>query len=249
MAVEILRSRLARFVRGTGAHAQARHAAAPPVLAERSGRCGGAVFSRGAAPAGAFAAPRPRSAMYRSGLGFREARRLACYREAMRQLTCTGPRRIEWRDVPEPRIEGDGEALVRPLAVARCEIDPFLISGLIPSRGPFALGHESVAEVVELARDVRGLEIGQHVVVAFQVSCGQCLACTAGHSGNCDRYPVLSDYGMRPLSGVEYGGMLSDLLRVPHAESAILVPPTSMPRSTGMLSLPGQVHRARARAG
>ena len=155
----------------------------------------------------------------------------------MRQLTCTGPRRIDWRDVPEPRIEGDGEALVRPLAVARCEIDPFLISGLIPSRGPFALGHESVAEVVELARDVRGLEIGQHVVVAFQVSCGQCLACTAGHSGNCDRYPVLSDYGMRPLSGVEYGGMLSDLLRVPHAEAMLRVVPDGMsPRSLASVS-------------
>ena len=141
----------------------------------------------------------------------------------MRQLTCTGPNTIEWRDVPEPRLQGDGEALVRPLAVARCDIDLFLTSGLFPLRGPFALGHECVAEIVELGDAVRGLEVGQRAVVAFQVSCGTCSTCVAGHTANCARYPVLSDYGMQPLSGTEYGGMLSDLVRVPHA-NAMLVP-------------------------
>jgi alcohol dehydrogenase len=34
---------------------------------------------------------------------------------------------------------------------------------------------------------------------------------------------VLSDFGMQPLSGVEYGGMLADLVRVPHAD-AMLTP-------------------------
>jgi len=139
----------------------------------------------------------------------------------MRQLTCTGASSIEWREVPTPRIEGAGEAVVRPLAVARCEIDPFLTSGLLPAEEPFALGHECVAEIVELGGGVRGLEVGQRVVVSFQLSCGRCGSCGAGHSGLCDAYPVLSDYGMRPLSGIEYGGMLSDALRVPHAESML----------------------------
>ena len=90
----------------------------------------------------------------------------------MRQLTCTGPGKVEWRDVPEPRLEGDGEALVRPLAVARCDIDLLPHLRPLPVREPFALGHECVAEIVALGRRVRGLEIGQRVVVAFQVSCG-----------------------------------------------------------------------------
>src|SRR5262245_19670776 len=141
----------------------------------------------------------------------------------MRQLTCAGPGRVDWTDVPEPQLRGDDEALVRPLAVARCDIDLFLTSGLFPSRGPFALGHECVAEIVALGDAVRGLEVGQRAVVAFQVSCGGCSSCIAGHTANCDRYPVLSDYGMQPLSGTEYGGMLSDLARVPHA-TAMLAP-------------------------
>ena len=141
----------------------------------------------------------------------------------MKQLTCTAPGAVEWQDVPEPRLQGEAEALVRPLAVARCDIDLFLTAGVFPPRGPFALGHECVAEIVALGDAVRGLEVGQRVVVAFQVSCGACRSCGAGHTANCDRYPVLSDYGMQPLSGVEYGGMLSDVVRVPHAK-AMLVP-------------------------
>ena len=141
----------------------------------------------------------------------------------MRQLTCTAPGTVEWQEVPEPRLQGDAEALVRPLAVARCDIDLFLTAGFFPPRGPFALGHECVAEIVALGDAVRGLEVGQRVVVAFQVSCGACRSCRAGHTANCDKYPVLSDYGMQPLSGTEYGGMLSDVLRVPHAQ-AMLAP-------------------------
>ncbi len=128
---------------------------------------------------------------------------------------------MEWREVPEPRLEGGGDALVRPLAVARCEIDPFLVRGLFPAKGPFALGHEAIAEIVAIDDGVRRLAVGQRVVVSFQVSCGRCAACGEGHTAICDRYPTLSDYGMQPLSGVEYGGMLSDLVRVPHAEAML----------------------------
>src|SRR5262245_8993455 len=146
----------------------------------------------------------------------------------MQQLTCLGPNKLEWHEVPEPRIAGDGEALVRPLAVARCDIDRFLASGLFPLRGPFALGHECVGEVIALGDAVRGLAIGQRVVVSFQVSCGRCPTCERGLTALCERLPTLSDYGMQPLSGVEYGGMLSDLIRVPHAEAMLQPIPTSL---------------------
>ena len=146
----------------------------------------------------------------------------------MRQLTCVGPQAVEWREVPEPRLAGDGEALVRPLAVARCDIDPFLVSGFLPQGEPFALGHEAVVEIAGLGDAVRGLAVGQRAVVSFQLSCGSCASCGAGHTASCDRYPVLSDYGMRPLSGVEYGGMLSDLVRVPHAEAMLRPVPAGL---------------------
>ncbi len=143
----------------------------------------------------------------------------------MQQLTCVGPGEIEWREVQEPGLEHDGDAILRPLAVARCEIDPLLIAGARRESDPFALGHECVAEIVALGDGVRGFEVGQRVVPSFQVSCGVCSTCRVGHTANCAEYPVLSDYGMRPLSGVEYGGMLSDRLRVPHAERMLAPAP------------------------
>jgi alcohol dehydrogenase len=154
----------------------------------------------------------------------------------MRQLTCVDAGKLEWQDVPPPRIAGPGEALIRPLAVARCDIDRFLTSGLFPSRGPFAVGHECVGEIVELSDDVRGLATGQRVVPSFQVSCGRCGRCTAGLTALCERLPILSDYGMQPLSGVEYGGMLSDLLRVPYAEAMLRPIPALDPAALASVS-------------
>lgn len=146
----------------------------------------------------------------------------------MRQLTCTAPDTIEWRDVPEPRIQSDVQALIRPLAVARCDIDLFLTAGHFPASEPFALGHECVGEIIALGDSVRGLAIGQRVVVAFQASCGTCRSCGVGHTANCDQDPALSDYGMRPLSGVEYGGMLADVTHVPYAEAMLMPVPTHL---------------------
>src|SRR5437879_9935866 len=119
----------------------------------------------------------------------------------MRQLTCTAPHQIAWRDVPEPRLEGDTEALVRPLAVARCDIDLFLTSGFVPLRGPFALGHEAVAEVVDIGDSVTGVTRGQSVAVSFEVSCGDSRACQGGHAANGDRDAVLLAYGLQQYAG------------------------------------------------
>jgi threonine dehydrogenase-like Zn-dependent dehydrogenase len=120
---------------------------------------------------------------------------------------------------------------VRPLAVARCDIDLFLAHGLFPAKEPFAIGHECVAEIVALGDAVRGLEVGQRVSVAFQLSCGECANCRAGRSAICERYPLLSDYGMQPLSGVEYGAMLSDLVSVPFANAMLAKVPGANPVS------------------
>src|SRR3954466_11608748 len=67
----------------------------------------------------------------------------------MRQLEVIGARSAQWREAPDPRVEGDGEALVRPLAVAMCDLDAGFLSGVVPVGEPFPLGHECVGEVVD----------------------------------------------------------------------------------------------------
>ena len=119
--------------------------------------------------------------------------RPAAVAATMRQLTCTAPGQLEWRDVAVPQLEGRGEALIRPLAVARCEIDPALIQAGPASPDGFAVGHEAVAEVVQVGADVSRVAAGQLVFPSFQLCCGQCRACASGRTANCAAYPVLSD--------------------------------------------------------
>lgn len=141
----------------------------------------------------------------------------------MRQLTCTGPSRLEWQDVSEPVLPGPKGALLRPVAVARCDLDPLLVAVGPTTPDGFAVGHEAISEVITVGADVTSVKPGDIVACAFQVSCGRCGTCRRGHTALCDEYPILSDYGMQTLSGVEYGGMLADIVPVAHA-NAMLVP-------------------------
>src|SRR5256885_5566840 len=98
----------------------------------------------------------------------------------MRSLPLPEERAVEWRDVPEPRLQGPAEAIVRPLAVALCDLDRPIITGQAPVPPPVALGHECIAEVVEVGDDVSAVAPGERVVVPFQISCGRCERCRSG---------------------------------------------------------------------
>jgi threonine dehydrogenase-like Zn-dependent dehydrogenase len=152
----------------------------------------------------------------------------------MRQLTFTGPRALEWRDVPEPQIDSDRSALVRPRAVATCDLDALIILGASPFEPPFAIGHECVAEVVEVGDRVETLQPHDLVCVPFQISCGECRACARGCSGNCESVGFMSTYGFGPAVA-QYGGFLSDLVHVPYADH-MLVPLPAGARASALAS-------------
>ena len=140
----------------------------------------------------------------------------------MQQLTMTKDRAVEWWDVPAPALQDDGQAIVRPLAVALCDMDQPTLRGETPVTGPVALGHEFAAEVVDVGDAVTAVSPGDRVVVPFQISCGTCDRCRAGQTGSCRSVPPLSMYGFGAFGG-DWGGALSDLVRVPYAD-AMLVP-------------------------
>ncbi len=140
----------------------------------------------------------------------------------MQQLVFAGPRSLQWREAPEPRLSSDEAALVRPIAVATCDLDSLIVSGSSPFQAPFALGHECVAEVIDAGDGAGSLAAGQLVSVPFQISCGGCDACLAGRTSNCAEVPFMSTYGFGPAVD-RWGGFLSDLVEVPFAEH-MLVP-------------------------
>ena len=145
----------------------------------------------------------------------------------MQQLTYTSPGVLEWRETPAPTLSSDGAALVRPLAVATCDLDALIVTGESPFAPPFAIGHECVAEVIEIGDAVGSLEPGQRVSVPFQISCGECDACRAGRTSNCASVPFMSTYGFGPA--VErWGGFLADSVCVPYAEQMLVPVPDAL---------------------
>ena len=144
----------------------------------------------------------------------------------MHELTFTGKDSVEWRAADDPKLEGDGEAIVRPLAVATCDLDAAVIAGRVPIPPPFPIGHECIAEVTEVGDSVGGVKPGDLVSVAFQISCGECARCKAGQTGSCERTPRLAMYGL-PL-GEDWGGFLADATRVPYADAMLVKLPAGV---------------------
>jgi alcohol dehydrogenase len=143
----------------------------------------------------------------------------------MRQLTFTAPGELRWDEVADPVLSGKGDALVRPIAVATCDLDAALMAGVAPLPGPFAFGHEFVAEIVEAADDVATVRPGDRVIVPFQLSCGECERCRRGLTGSCETAGAGAAYGMAPIARREWGGALSDLVHVPFADAMVVALP------------------------
>lgn len=145
----------------------------------------------------------------------------------MKVLTLTEERKVQWREALDPTLEGPGEALVRPLAVALCDLDQPIIRGETPVPPPIAIGHEGIAKVIEVGEGVVSVKAGDTVVVPFQISCGKCDRCAAGLTGDCREVPPGSMYGFGAF-GSNWGGLVSDLVRVPFADAMLVALPDSV---------------------
>ncbi|MGV9383913.1 zinc-dependent alcohol dehydrogenase [Nonomuraea sp. NPDC003707] len=176
---------------------------------------------------------------------------------SVRELVFLRSGRLAWRERATPRPAEPGDAVVRPFLAGRCDgdtlpihrpvsralqagmalglVDPIVASicGKIPFQGPFPIGHECVAEVVAVGPGVRRIRIGQTVVVPWAVSCGTCPRCLAGLTSKCATTTrgtrgTLAAYGFGPASG-PWGGMVTDRIRVPHADHMLVPVPDGVP--------------------
>lgn len=144
----------------------------------------------------------------------------------MKQLVFAEPGKLEWQDAPDPQ-PGPGQAVVRPVAVSRCDLDIAMAFGIFP--GPFPVGHEIAAEVVEIGTGVRRIKSGQRVAVPFQVSCGTCGQCSERHYAACEPNQARAGaaFGFGEAGG-GHGGGVADLLLVPAADHLLLPAPESI---------------------
>jgi threonine dehydrogenase-like Zn-dependent dehydrogenase len=141
----------------------------------------------------------------------------------MQRLILEGTAAVRWEEADAPGLADPAGAIVRPVAVATCDLDVAVLTGRYPLPGPYPFGHEAIAEVTEVGSSVTTVAPGDLVIVPFQISCGSCGPCRRGRTGNCAAHPRMSTYGLGSMGGLQWGGLLADLASVPHAD-AMLVP-------------------------
>jgi threonine dehydrogenase-like Zn-dependent dehydrogenase len=153
----------------------------------------------------------------------------------MKALTWQGKRKIEYSDVPDPRIEEPGDIIIKVTSTAICGSDLHLYEVM----GPFMhagdiVGHEPMGIVQEVGSAVSRVKIGDRVVVPFNISCGHCWMCEHGLQSQCETTQVHSQnkgaalFGYSELYGQVPGGQ-AEYLRVPHADYGAIVVGSELP--------------------
>lgn len=104
---------------------------------------------------------------------------------------------IERLGIEEPRA---GEVRVRIAGVGLCHTDLVCRDQFDSFAKPAVLGHEGAGTIDAIGDGVRGLKVGDRVILGFS-SCGQCRRCAEGLPSYCDQFGPLNYAGMRLEDG------------------------------------------------
>lgn len=103
----------------------------------------------------------------------------------MKAAVWTDYGKMEIQEVPQPVIK-DNEVLLKVRAAGVCKTDLHVYTGQFAyGKPPHILGHEICGEVVEIGAAVKGIMLGQRVLVETSIGCGACDACKRGDRHLC----------------------------------------------------------------
>ena len=134
-------------------------------------------------------------------------------------------------DVPDPKILNKRDAIIKVTSTAICGSELHLYNGFVPTmeKGDI-MGHEFMGEIVEVGPEVKQRRVGDRVVVAFPISCGECFFCKKKLYSLCENtnpnawmaekffgHSPAAIYGYSHLTGGFAGGQ-AEYVRVPFAD-------------------------------
>jgi threonine dehydrogenase-like Zn-dependent dehydrogenase len=153
----------------------------------------------------------------------------------MKALTWQGNTNVEVFDVPDPVIEEATDVIITVTSTAICGSDLHLYGVLGPYLKPGdILGHEAMGVVAEVGPGVETLDVGDRVVIPFNISCGHCWMCERQLYAQCETTQVRSEgkgaalFGYTSLYGSVPGGQ-AEYLRVPQAQFGPIKVPDGPP--------------------
>jgi glutathione-independent formaldehyde dehydrogenase len=147
----------------------------------------------------------------------------------MKAVVYRGAREVAVEDVPEPKIDGPLDAIIRLTTTNICGSDIHMYEGRTSVEEGTVLGHENMGIVEEVGSGIDRIRVGDRVSVPFNVACGTCRNCDSGWTSFC-----LHTNPNEGVDGAAYGyanmgpypGGQAELLRVPYADFNLLrLPP------------------------
>ena len=121
----------------------------------------------------------------------------------VKALISHGKNDLNLVDLPEP-ICGPDDLIVKPQAIGICGTDLEIIHNKMDPayiRYPATIGHEWTGRVIEIGSNVKGINMGQRVVVEGLIPCNNCHECAAGATNRCLTYDEIGF--TRPGAGSE----------------------------------------------
>jgi threonine dehydrogenase-like Zn-dependent dehydrogenase len=158
----------------------------------------------------------------------------------MLAMNYRGPYRVRATHKPDPQIEHPGDAIIRVTRSCICGSDLHLYHGMVPdTRVGSTFGHEFIGVVEAIGDDVHRLNVGDRVLVPFNVFCGSCFFCDRELYGNChntnpEATAVGGIYGYSHTAG-GYDGGQAELVRVPMADVGPTVIPADIDQDDAVL--------------
>jgi threonine dehydrogenase-like Zn-dependent dehydrogenase len=160
----------------------------------------------------------------------------------MLAMNYRGPYRIRTTQKPTPAIEHPLDAIVQVVRSCICGSDLHLYHGLVPdTRVGTTFGHEFIGQVVDIGTAVRNLQVGDRVLVPFNIFCGTCFFCQRELYGNChstnpEATAVGGIFGYSHTTG-GYDGGQAEYVRVPMADvGPVKIPDDMHPEDAVLLT-------------
>lgn len=159
----------------------------------------------------------------------------------MKAICWEGAGAVATREVPDARLLGPRDALVRVTLSSVCGSDLHLLGGYVPTmRRGDVIGHEFVGEVVEVGPEVHLHRPGDRVVVSSVIGCGHCFFCAREEWALCDNSNPNAwiperqfGQGRAGVFGSSHGlggyaGSHAELVRVPFADQGMFSVPSGV---------------------
>lgn len=134
-----------------------------------------------------------------------------------------GPYRVRVDNKAMPEIQHPQDVIVKVTRSCICGSDLHLYHGLVPdTRVGTTFGHEFTGIVQEVGPDVKTLQVGDHILIPFNIACGNCHFCRQQLFGNChesnpEATAVGGIFGYSHTAG-GYDGGQAEYVRVPYAD-------------------------------